>query len=320
MTPPRVSLAGAIFGGVGLVLLTATGVTLWYALRPLRWPPVIATVTSSRVLTEPGAMYRAEHGFRYLVGGTEYSVVDSAGWSSSSYAMVEGAVTEFPAGSRREIRVNPNDPRDVSTTRRVSFTTVLAPVILGTLALVFGGIGAWALLPARRPAPREMTPEERMAMVRSQGAFPVHLFRWVFLPVGVVFVAVAALSGRQKLEESRWPAVAAEVTASRVDDRGRRGVRYSPWIEFRYQVGDRQYVTPTWGAVWTSSRGSVEETVREYAPETRHEIRVDPQRPGNVRYGPAFTFSTLLFPLGMLMGGLVFLGFGIAFPLIFRGM
>ena len=137
----RVNLPGAIFAGAAFILVVATAITLWFALRPLQWPSVSARVTHSRVLGEQNGMYSAERAFQYSVGGNEYSVVDSSSWSSSSYALVESEVAMFPLGTRRDIKVNPADPGDISTTTRITATTLLAPIILSILAVVFGAIG-----------------------------------------------------------------------------------------------------------------------------------------------------------------------------------
>lgn len=315
--------AGVIFAGAGFILLVATGITLWFALRPLNWPSAPATVTSSRVLGDQGGMYRAERGFWYSVNGRDYHVVDSSSWSSSSYAMIEREVARFPQGSRREIRVNPTDPQHISTTTSLTFGALLAPIILSVLTIVFGGIGVWALRPSFAPDrkvvfARKPSADELFAAARNQPAFPAHIFGWVFVPVGIIFLAIAGYSAKGQIDEARWPTVTAEVTRSDIRTGGRRGARYAPWIEFRYAVDGREHVTPTLGGVWTSSRGSVEATVADYAPGTSHEIRHDPAHPEIIRYGRPLSLMSLFLPIGMLVGGLVFLGFGIALPKVFR--
>lgn len=303
------SLPGIIFAGAGFILLAATMITLWFALRPLNWPSALATVTSSRVLGDQNGMYRAERAFRYSVDGHEHTVVDSSSFSSSSYRLIQSEVAAFPEGSQREIRVHPTNPGKISTTTSFTFGAVLAPAILLALAVVFGGIGVFALRPDFLPS---------WSLISSASAFPVQVFGWVFVPVGIVFLAIAGYAAREQVQQAKWPVVMARVTKSEVRAGRARGARFTPWIEFNYVVDGREYVTPTLGAVWTSSRGSVEEIVTEYAPGARHAIRHDPGHPEIIRYGRPMSFTSLLLPIGMLIGGLVFLGFGVALPRVFR--
>jgi hypothetical protein len=145
-------------------------------------------------------------------------------------------------------------------------------------------------------------------------AQPARTVGYVFLPIGIILLGVAAWFFEQRREIlNTWPETQAEVTHSEITySRSKSGgSMYSAVYVFRYHVKGRDYITKDDPGYSTSSYSSMEEKVQKYAPGTRHPIRYNPANPEEIRIEAGYNLSTFGIPLGVAAMGLVFAGVGL---------
>ncbi len=130
------------------------------------------------------------------------------------------------------------------------------------------------------------------------------------------------IGNRQYTILKSWPTVQAEVTKSElVRSRDSHGnTMYQAGLEFRYKVGEKEYVTPTSSNVATSSYSTVRAKVNDYAAGTHHFISYNPADPNDIRFDVGYNFDFLFLPA--LLGGMGFIfgGLGVGLLLASRSM
>jgi RNA polymerase subunit RPABC4/transcription elongation factor Spt4 len=133
-------IGGLVFGGIGLAALIAAAVMAVRRHQIVHsWPEAEGTVTRSEV--EGGRNFRPRIELRYTVGGREFHGPASYEWSNN-YAWVRREVEGNPVGSRRTVRYNPADPRDLHLNAGYTVEFFVLPGILGLLGIIFGPLGA----------------------------------------------------------------------------------------------------------------------------------------------------------------------------------
>jgi hypothetical protein len=303
------SLIAGVFLLVGLALLGIAGVVGWKQNAVLHWPTVPATVLSSRV-TETGQGYQYEIRLRYDRDGPHETTYTSSVTSSSPGVMRQEA-DRFPEGSTRDVRVDPADPTDIRPDAQASLLYFLAPLVLGSLGLVFAAIGAVALLMGTRP-PREWSVGRMRSTVRRVG--------FVFTTLGVLGILGAAAMGWSQVGElRRWPSVEAQVVASEVQPwrRNTAGQRTSLWVPrvtFHYVVRDTEYTSAGSAHVSVSGRQAAQRTANRFPPGSRHTVRYLPDDPNVVRWDMGYNFSYFFLPLviGLVSVATTVMGVGVA--------
>ncbi len=148
----------------------------------------------------------------------------------------------------------------------------------------------------------------------SPAAHPTRIIGYIFLPIGIVILAVAVWLAEQRREILKtWPEVQAEVTHSELTySRSRSGSSmYSAQYVFRYTANGREYITRDGPGYSTSSYSSMEGKAKQYAPGTRHPIRYNPANPQEIRIEAGYNLSTFGIPLMVAAMGLVFAGLGL---------
>ena len=283
---------------------------------PQSWPRVEAVVTSSQVINprNPG-QYKPEIVFQ-LADGTGRQVAVRPSWDSSSYTLVKGHVDRYPAGSHLDVAVNPADRNDVRYELGPTLTNMIGPVVLGTMGLLFSSVGAWTLI--RKGATRPPSAEHD---ARLMGRVV-----WLFRAIGVGVCALAAYLAWLDVSMLRtWVATDAEVvsarsvTSSSSPRRGAPTTMYDVQVTFRYDVGGVRYERQTTSGISSSSTGRRDALLRQYAPGTRHRIHRRPDDPNVIRYNFGWSVSTFALPGGLMLMGLVFLGFSWLFGRNRRG-
>ena len=88
---------------------------------------------------------------------------------------------------------------------------------------------------------------------------------------------------------------------------------YDVQVTFRYEVSGTQFESQTTSGLASSSLSRRDELMKQFAPGTRHRIHHRPDDPNVIRYNLDWSFTTFALSGGMVLMGLVFLGFGILF-------
>jgi len=112
-----------------------------------RWMPVDAEVVRSSVWEDPmrdsegERIYQAEVEFRYIVGGQEYITSARSFIASKNRGQMEAKVRDYPPGSRRQIRFDPQNPGRISFDAEGDTGAVVLVVIFGGVGLLFTSLG-----------------------------------------------------------------------------------------------------------------------------------------------------------------------------------
>jgi hypothetical protein len=305
-------IAGAVFLLVGLALLGGGGAWYHYAVqRPLTWPRAEATVLSSRVVNPRNPnQHSPELTLRVQTGGATREVTVRRSWSSSSYDMVKGHVDQYPAGSTVEVAINPADETDVRYELGATLTSLIGPAVLGLMGLVCSGIGAWTLARSRRPPSAPAADNVRLT----------RRVALIFVAIGAGLLGLGGWMASLDVAMLRsWQPVEAEAVAVRpISGRSSVGNRpsqpvYDVQVTFRYDVGGTRFESQTTSGLATSSLGRRDELMKRFAPGTRHQIHHRPADPNVIRFNLGWSFTTFAASGGMMLMGLVFLGFGVLF-------
>ncbi len=145
-------------------------------------------------------------------------------------------------------------------------------------------------------------------------AHPTRIIGYIFIPIGLVLLGVAAWLFEQRREIlNTWPETQAEVMHSELTySRSKSGsTMFSAVYVFRYQVHGREYVTEDGPGYSTSSSSSMAEKVQQYTSGTRHPIRYNPANPEEIRIEAGYNLTTFGIPLMVAAMGLVFAGLGL---------
>ncbi len=94
---------------------------------------------------------------------------------------------------------------------------------------------------------------------------------------------------------------------------------YDVQVTFRYEVSGARFESQTTSGLASSSLSRRDELLQQFAPGTRHRIHHRPDDPNVIRYNLDWSFTTFALSGGMLLMGLVFLGFGILFVRLTQG-
>ncbi len=303
----RTKITETIFLVIGLALLGGGGAWYYFDVeRPLSWPTADAVVVSSRVVNPRNPnQHKPELVLRVLTAGAGRQVTITGTWSSSSYDMVKRHVDRFPAGTRIEVAVNPNNDADVRYELGPTLITLIGPGILGIMGFIFAGIGLWAFRHAR-PSTGAATPALRQ---------PVRLASAIFGGTGALIVALGIwLVSRDLAMLQSWETIDAESIAVRTVN-PRAGIRsrpsslmYDVQVTFHYEVAGSRFESQTTSGLATSSIQRRDQLMQQFAPGTRHRIRYRPGDPNVIRYNLDYSFRTFMLSGGMVLMGLIFIG------------
>jgi len=129
-------------------------------------------------------------------------------------------------------------------------------------------------------------------------------------------IGLGALAGAWFLAQKQitilrdWPVVEAEVLSSEVthhsssDD---NSTTYGVLITFKFEYDGQAVQTSATRGYTTSSYSSMQAVAERFSPQTRHPIRVNPQRPQDVRFNAAYTFEFFGIPVFVGAFGAIFL-------------
>ncbi|MEO1129936.1 MAG: DUF3592 domain-containing protein [Planctomycetota bacterium] len=140
--------------GVPTLILFVNGYaiySIWRGAQTETWSPVQATILASDVLVEDdpeqGPMYIADVSYRYLVNGFPYTSdriqVGYVVRTNLGYRASKALSEQYPAGSQRQVFVNPSDPADAVLRRGVHASMPFVLLFMTPFnALVLGGAAA----------------------------------------------------------------------------------------------------------------------------------------------------------------------------------
>lgn len=159
-----------------------------------------------------------------------------------------------------------------------------------------------------------MNQDPKVRRTTTQGALsPRKTSGWILLTFGLILLCIGGSTGNDQYRIVRdWPSVDAEVISSSVQTslgvavRGRRDPVYAAMVEFRYSVGSQTYVSYAKPNHTSSSYSAIQQKVRAYSPQSRHEIRYNPANPSDIRFEVGYNLdfflkSAVLVGIGLLM-------------------
>jgi hypothetical protein len=159
---PIIGVLALIVIGVPTLILFVNGYavySIWRGAQTNAWTPVQATILTSDVLVEEdpeaGTMYIADVSYRYLFNGFPYtSDRIQMGYvlrTNAGYRASKALAEDFPAGSQREVFVNPSDPTDAVLRRGVHPSMPFLLLFMTPFnAMVLGGVVAAGTVGLRR--------------------------------------------------------------------------------------------------------------------------------------------------------------------------
>ena len=303
-------ISETIFLVIGLALLGGGGAWYYYQVeRPLFWPRVEAVIVSSRVVNPIGPnQHKPELVFRLQAGEISRQVTITGAWSSSSYDMVKSHVDRYPAGSTIEVAVNPDNAVDLRYELGPTFSNLIGPGVVGVMGAIFTVIGLWTM--TRAPVRQSPAAIESGSAVRAVAT--------IFGVIGIVIVVIGIWLVSLDLSMLRsWETTDAESIAVRpVSSRSSVGNRpsslvYHVQVTFRYEVNRTPFQSQTTSGLASSSARRRDELMQQFAPGTRHQIRFRPGDPNVIRYDLDYSFSTFMLSGGMVLMGLIFIGFAV---------
>jgi hypothetical protein len=137
-TKPGLKHLGGLTIGLYLAGAVAVGVAGWQVWGESRhlseWPEIQATVKGRRVIGDPDG-YRGEVDFAYAEQGIKYvsSARDAVVVGKPSQALER--LEQWPVGSQRTVRYNPQDPSEVDMDAREAFARFVWPAALALLGI-----------------------------------------------------------------------------------------------------------------------------------------------------------------------------------------
>src|SRR5262245_34312475 len=139
-------------------------------------------------------------------------------------------------------------------------------------------------------------------------------FRWLFglffigLPMVLIGIG-AGIAWRQSVKLTTYRPVEATVLSTRIDAHRGKSTSYSPRVEYRYNVGGRQYVSSVVTPISESSGHSwAQGIINCYAPGGKTTAYCDPNDPAKaflVHEYSFFPYMFMLFPMIHLSVGVV---------------
>jgi hypothetical protein len=188
-----------------------------------------------------------------------------------------------------------------------TFVNLLAPAVLAGLGVVFAVVGA--VTPRPRPRRTDAGANAR-ALRRAATTFAI---------IGALTLTIGSwMTSRKAALLREWPRVDGEVVEAAIvseRSRSRSGPSqpvYDVRVTFSYEVNGRRFVSETTTGVATSSRDRVAALLKQYSKGTRHTIYHRPDDPNVIRFDVS-RLSIFATAGGLVLMGLVFLGFGLAF-------
>ncbi|MGC2111483.1 MAG: DUF3592 domain-containing protein [Candidatus Korobacteraceae bacterium] len=146
------------FIGVACLIVAALFVVIsapffWGQYQVLRWWPVRqAQIIRSEVVTQPASkhdqLYAAKLEIVYVVDGQPVTA-ELTSFQSSNYEETARRAAEFPVGSRRAIRYNPNNPPDARIGATWNRRFFAAPLITFGIGVAFAAIAAGFFIAGR---------------------------------------------------------------------------------------------------------------------------------------------------------------------------
>ncbi len=145
----------------------------------------------------------------------------------------------------------------------------------------------------------------------------LRIFGGFFLLIGLIFLTIGVWMGRRQYTILKsWPTVEAEVTKSEVRQHLDSGsgsstssVMYQTFVEFRYTLNGKEYLTPSDAGYSTSSYTQMKRLADKFAAGTRHAIKYNPADPNDIRFDAEYSFGFFLLPV-------IFAGIGLIFSVV----
>jgi hypothetical protein len=311
-----VSLAVALFGLGGVVVLLSSMKDVWRALGSPGWPGVPAEVVRSEVEAEAyresdgssGTMYTARLVFAYEVDGRAYttSIIrfgESLGSGDPSEPELQRL--RYPEGARVRVAYDPKNPA-VAVARPGLRPSGLAPLFAGVALLV---AAAFVFLAGR-------------LMLSDAPVLPLvlKLMVAVFVLIGLGLGAAGAFNLKDARASTSWPVAWGRIvfqqggeSESRWEDSsGRRqgATTYSRSVVYAFEVaGITHYANARrFGQIAGAGEEWAREIADRYPVGASVEVRYHPTDPDRAVLEPGLTWDVLWLP-GI---GLAFLLFGLA--------
>ncbi len=139
-TKPGIQHLGGLTYGLYVAGVAAIAFASWQvwgsAKRLSEWPEIRATVTGRRVIGDPEG-FRGEADFSYAEQGIKYvsSARDAVVVGKPSDALER--LEQWPVGSVRTVRYNPQDPSEVDMDTRDALARFVWPSLLALVGIVF---------------------------------------------------------------------------------------------------------------------------------------------------------------------------------------
>jgi len=147
-----IAAACLVFFLIGLLFAVPPFIQQVRVLRT--WPSANAQVVRSEVVplrTDSGQLlYDTRLVLSYQVDGRSYVSGIGSLHQSTSYERKKKQAERFPAGSRTEVRYNPNDPGDIRIEGGYNVHFFAVPVFISGVAAIFGLLALLFFLVSRR--------------------------------------------------------------------------------------------------------------------------------------------------------------------------
>jgi len=300
---------GTLFTAIGAVLFACAGVSAYRSVVRLRtWPAVDAHVDSATIVTPQRpreAVYAARYWVSYPRLGHTVKTVVTQGVFTSNYAGLARAVgLAHRSGSVRAL-INPTDAWALTLDTPWHGDLFFTALVLGFLALAFGGLGAAFLWASGR------------GDAGGANSFWIPLparYGVVFcLVMGTLFLGTGTLAGVLSARQHRtWRRLDAGVdSADVVSSSDRNGTTYAPRYWLSYAVGDSLLHSPLVQSWSSSSYQAQARRAAEAARARRMSVLVNQNDPYDVKAGRESAWVSALW-YG-LWGFFTLLCFGLAY-------
>jgi hypothetical protein len=268
-----------------------------------QWAPMVCTIETCEV-EDAGEDFRLALSYRYTVDGQIYTA-DRYGkhrhLERESIAEIKAAEKEWFPGRKVEGYHNPADPSQAV----LDLPTIgSAKTSLG-MTFIFPAFGIlFAALPWLRGRGNK---EDKVKKEHSAKTFLV-LFGAVFATAGGLMFKPLLIEPLRKIESAKsWEVVPAVVVSSKVKSHSSDdGTTYSPYIAYRYEIGDEEYFGDRLNFIGGSSSGyeSKAAIVRQYPKGHTFQIYANPDNPAESVINPEASAALFLGLIPMLFMGI----------------
>jgi hypothetical protein len=274
---------GLIFAPMVLLLILALAVKLIAVRKAAQWPSAMGRVTRSairarrskgtsdtvQVYNEPAIAYEFTALGRKWTG-QRISLGDDTGGANT-----EATLQRYPVGTVVKVFYNPKDPKDCVLERDPP-AGLGKGCLIGLAALVLFGIVVWYLV---------SNATSLLGQYLPKGNPPLTVFATCF---GLLLLLISITGRRASRIAANWPTVQGRIVVSEVKTvnnapEGHSRTRYTPAIEYVYQVNGHDYHGRqiNYGITTSGSRKSAEKTTALYPIGKVIAVHYDPANPSN---------------------------------------